>query len=91
MVSSNCSTAYMIIVLMMIILPTILGINLATAIIKGAYIQIGQIQRDICVRSPKYCHRKRGMVYKLLKFPHVITDSFHKWFLRVYIWLLGDA
>lgn len=91
MVRSDCAAADMMIVRMMISLATILGFNMATADIKGAYMQSGPIQREVYVRPPKDCHRKRGMVWKLLKLPYGLTDAGRQWLLRAENWLLGDA
>lgn len=88
LVRSDSAAADMMIIRMIISLATILDFNMASADIKGAYMQSGPIRRDVYVRPPKDCHRKRGTVWKLLKLPYGMTDAGRQWLLRVDDWLL---
>lgn len=90
-VRSDCASADMMLVRMVISLTTIMGFNLASADIKGAYMQSGPIRREVYVRPPRDCHRRRGVIWKLLKLPYGMTDAGRQWLLRAEDWMLGKA
>lgn len=91
LVRSDCAAADMMLIRLVISLTTIMGFNLGSADIKGAYMQSGPIQREVYVRPPKDCYRRRGYVWRLLKLPYGMVDAGRQWLLRVEDWLLGSA
>lgn len=91
LIRSDCAAADMLIIRLVISLATMLGFNMATADIKGAYMQSGPIQRNVYVRPPRDCSRKRGMVWRLLKLPYGMADAGRQWQMRAENWLLGKA
>lgn len=90
-VRSDSAAADMMIVRLVASLAAILGFELGTADIKGAYMQSGPITREVYVRPPRDCYRKRGVVWKLLKLPYGMTDAGRQWQLRVEDWMLRTA
>lgn len=91
LVRSGCAAADMILVRLVIRLAALMGFNMGTAYIKGAYMKIGPIQREVYVRPPKDCYLKRGCVWRLMKFTYGMADYGRQWLLRVEDWLLGKA
>lgn len=91
LVRSDSAAADMMIVRLVISLAAMLGFNLATADIKGAYMQSGPIRREVYVRPPRDCFRKRGVVWKLLKLPYGMTEAGRQWLLRVEDWMMTTA
>lgn len=72
-------------------METILGLNLSTADLKGAYMLSGPIQREVYVRPPRDCNRKLGVVWKLLKRPYGMDGSGSQWHLRADDLILGKS
>lgn len=71
-------------------IATILCFRLGCLDIKGAYLQSGPIRREIFVRPPHECAKKRGIIWKLVKHPYGITEEgrqcakvFEGWLLDV--------
>lgn len=81
----------MLFVRMVISLACMLDFDMATADIKGAYMQSGPVMREVYIRPPKDCHRKRGIVWKLLKLPYSMAEAGRQWQLRVDDLRLGKA
>lgn len=91
LVRSDSAAADMMIVILVISLAAILGFNLATADIKGAYMQSGPIRREVYLRPPRDFYHKRGVVWKLLKLPYGMADAGRQWLLRAEDWMMTTA
>lgn len=90
LVRSDSAADDMILVRLVISLTSLMELNMGTADINGAYMQRGTIQREVYVRQPKDCHRKRGSVWKLPKFPYGMAETGRQWLLRVEEWVMGS-
>lgn len=71
-----------------------LNFRLATADIKGAYLESGPIRRTIYVRPPvewSSTHTdQRNMLWKLTKFPYGIVEAVREWQTTVQARMLRD-
>lgn len=90
-VGSDCAAADMDVIRMVLCMAACLGFNVDSADIKEAFMQSGPIQRSVFVGPPRDCHRKRGMVWKLLKLTYLMADAGRQWLLRAEHWLLNDG
>lgn len=90
-IRKDSSTAQLFVIRLLLSLVTFLCFRLATADIKGAYLQSGPIQRDIYVRPPKEWCGPRGILWKLLKLPYGIVEAGRQWQKTVESWMLNEA
>lgn len=78
-VRKDSSSAPLFVVRLLLSLATFLGFRIATADIKGAFLQSGSITRDIHVRPPRELKGTRGILWKLLRLPYGIADASCLW------------
>ena len=90
-IRNNPSTEQLNIIRLLLSLVIFLGFRLATADIKGAYLQSGPIKRDIFVRPPREWRGPRMTLWKLLKLPYGIVEAGRQWQKTVEEWMLNDA
>lgn len=88
---SDSASADMITVRLVIILSPTLGLKLTTSYMRDSYMQSGPISRYIYSKKPRNCHRKRGIVLKLLKLPNCMTDASIQCLLSVVYCMLGAS
>lgn len=76
---------------MLLSIITFTALNMATADIKGAYLQSGLIKSDIYVRPAKECHfhnkYKLGIVWKLTKLQYGLIEAGSQWQTTVETWM----
>lgn len=60
-----------------------LGFSIATADVKGAYMQSGGIKREIFVRTFEPIRTPRGELWKLTRFLYGIVDAGRQWLCAV--------
>ena len=68
-----------------------MGMRLALADIKGAYLQSGPMKRDIYVRAPRGWKSTRGKLWKLTKLPYGIVEAGRQWAKAMEEWMLNVA
>ena len=90
-VRKDSSNASLFVVRLLLSLATFLSFRIATADIKGAFLQSGPINRQIFVRPPKEWHGPRGVLWKLRKLPYGIADAGRQWQKVVEKWMLDKA
>ena len=90
-VRKDSSNAPLFVVRILLSLVTFLGFRIATADIKGAFLQSGPIKRDIYVRPPREWPSPRGLLWKLLELPYGIADTGRQWQMVVEDWMLSQA
>lgn len=88
-VRRDSASADLAAVRLLISLSQILKFCIATADIKGAYMQSGPIKRTLFVRPPKKLCQK-GMVWKLLRLPYGIVEAGRQWLCAVEQWMLEE-
>lgn len=80
---------------MLLSIITCTGLDLATADIKGAYLQSCPIRREIYVRPPRERHSnnryKRGILWKLTKLPYGIVEAGRQWQKKVEYWMMTQG
>lgn len=79
----DSAAADMKIVRTVVSLAATIGFNLATADIKRKYMQSGLIRREVYVRPPRDCHRRRAFVWELSKVSYGMVDAERQWLLRI--------
>lgn len=67
---------------------TIFDFDIATADVKGAYMQPGCIQRDLYVRPPKRLAPRSSTLLKLIRLPYGIIEAGRQWLCAVEAWLI---
>lgn len=78
------------IVRLLISLPMVLDFKIATADVKGAYMQSGPIKRKLYVRPPKSV-AGRDMLWKLLRLPYGIVEAAgRQWLCVIEQWLTEE-
>ena len=94
-IRKDSATAQLNIIRLLLSLVTFLGFRLATADIKGAYLQSGPIKRAIYVRPPREWYRRHGsnrrILWKLTKLPYGIVEAGRQWQKTVENWMLSDG
>lgn len=67
---------------------SVIDLRIATAGVKGAYVQSGPIKRDFYVRPPKqFCQRQRT-AWKLPRLPYGFVEVGRHWLFATEEWLL---
>lgn len=74
-VCRDSATADLSVIRLIISLATILGFQIVTADVKGAYMQSGPIQREIYVRPPTCIDKPRNTIRKLQRIPYGIAKA----------------
>lgn len=87
-VRKDSSVAQFFAIRLLLCISTLLGLRLAMADIKGAYLQSGPIKRTIYVRPPREWRGTRGMLWKLLKLPYGIVEAGRQWQKVIEDWML---
>lgn len=64
-VRADCAAADMAVIRMLISIGNCLGFTFRSVDIAGEYMQSGLITREVCFRSPREGHRKRGVIWCL--------------------------
>lgn len=90
-VRTDSYNAPLFVIRLLLSLLTFFGFCIASAHIKGAFLQSGLIQIDIYVRPPRHRSSIRGILWKLLKPPYGIADAGRQWEKVVEKWMLSDA
>lgn len=90
LVRGDCASADMLVIRLVIAIGTCLGFLFGTGDIKGAFMQSGPIKRDVYVRPPRDCYRKRGIVWKLLKLPYGLVDAGRQWLIKIESWMIEE-
>lgn len=72
---NDCERADMTVVRMLIRIAVCIKMELALAEIKGDFMQSGPLNREVYVRLLKELTPRRGMLWRLLKFPHGLSDA----------------
>lgn len=94
-IRKDSATAQLGVIRLLLSVSTLLGLQLATADIKGAYLQSGPIKRTIFVRPPKEHlynqNHHRGTLWKLTKLPYGIVEAGRQWQKTVEDWMLTDV
>lgn len=75
------------IVRMIISLSLLLGFNLATAHVKGAYMQSGPNHRDIYVRPRNRIDDRQTSIWKLLHLAYGIYEAGRRWLCTIENWM----
>ena len=88
-IRKDSSTAQFDVIRILLAAVTFLGMRLAMADIKGAYLQSGPIQREIYVRPPREWTDARGKVWKLTKLPYGIVEAGRQWAKTIEDWMLN--
>lgn len=78
-VRKDSSNAPLFVVRLLLSLVTFLCFRIGTADIKGAFLQIGPIRRNIYVRPPREWNSLRGLLWRLLKLPYGIAGAGRQW------------
>ena len=87
-IRKDSSTAQFDVIRLLLAVATFVGMRLAMADIKGAYLQSGPIQRKIFVRPPREWRGERGKLWKLKKLPYGIIEAGRQWAKTVEEWML---
>lgn len=82
-VRRDSASAELFIVRVLLSISAILGFKIATADVKGAYMQSGGISRDIFVSTFKPIEARRGQLWKLLRLPYCIFEAGRQWLCSV--------
>lgn len=85
-VRRDSASADLSIVRLLLSLALILDFDIATADVKGAYMQSGPIKRELYVRPPKHIAH-RNVLWKLLRLPYGIVEAGRQWFCAAENWL----
>lgn len=72
----------MIVVRILLIIGIFPVLMFGAVYIKGAFKQIVPI-KEVYVRPPHDCCRRRGILWRLLKFPYVMVDSGYQFLLSI--------
>ena len=86
---TDSSTAQFPVIRLVLSLATILRFAVSSIDITGAYIQAGEIQRDIYMRPPRGWSAHPGVLWKLEKPAYGLVDSGRIWQLYAEDWLLS--
>ena len=78
-IRKDSSTAQFDVIRILLTAVTFIGMRLALADIKGAYLQSGPIQREIYVRPPREWKGSRGKLWRLTKLPYGIVEAGRQW------------
>lgn len=78
-VRKDSSNAPLFVIRLLLSLVTFFGFRIATADIKGAFLQSGPIKRDLYVRPPRQWSTIQGILRKLLMLPYGIGDAGRQW------------
>lgn len=90
-VRADCAAADMAVIRMLISIGTCLGLTFGSADITGAYMQSGPITREVYVRPPRECKRKRGVVWRLKKLPYGLADAGRQWSTKIEGWMQVES
>lgn len=71
---------------LMISLAMVLDFKIATADVKGAYIQSGRIRCELYVRPPKNV-AESNVLWKLLRLPYAVVEAWCQWLWVIEQWL----
>lgn len=86
-VRRDSASADLSIVRLIILLAIILGFEISTADVKGAYMQSGPIQREIYVRPPSRINTRQNTVWKLQRLPYGIVEAGRQWLCAIETWM----
>lgn len=89
-VRRDSSSADLSVVRLLLSLSVMLRLEIATADVKGAYMQSGRIQRDIYVRPPRSHSNRHAPLWKLRRLPYGIVEAGRQWLCAVENWLLRE-
>lgn len=90
-VRKDSATAQFVVTRLMLALVTMLPFRLGVVDIKGAYLQIGPIRREIYVRPPQeLASLRRGYIWHLTKLPYGITEAGRQGAITIETWLVKD-
>lgn len=89
-VRRDSASAELFIVRLLLSIASMLGFTIATADVKGAYMQSGEINRDIFVRTFEPVSSPRGMLWKLLRLPYGIVEAGRQWLCAVEHWMTTE-
>lgn len=87
-IRKDSSTAQFDVIRMLLAVCSFVGLRLAMADIKGAYLQSGPIKREVFVRPPREWLGTRGRLWKLKKLPYGIVEAGRQWAKTVEEWML---
>ena len=87
-IRKDSSTAQFDVIRILIAVARFIGMRLAMADIKGAYLHSGPIQREIYVRPPREWRGERGKLWKLKKLRYGIIKAGRQWAKTVEEWML---
>lgn len=90
-VRKDSSTAQFDVIRLLLAVTTFLGMRLAMADVKGAYLQSGPIRREIYVRPPREWKGQRGTLWRLTKLPYGIVEAGRQWAKTVEEWMLTEG
>lgn len=71
-------------------LTTLLGFDLVTVDVRGAYMQSGPIQRELYFRPLKNVDLHRQVAWKLLRLPFGIIEAGRQWLCAIEDWMLQE-
>lgn len=86
----DISAADLSVVKILVSLTALLNFYLATANVKGAYMQSGIIQQNIYVRPLKRLASRRLFKWKLNRLPYGIVEAKRLWLCALETWLLDQ-
>lgn len=86
----DSAAAELLVVHLVLCIASLIGFSVATADVKGAYMQSGDAKREIYVGTFDPIRMPRGKLRKLNKLPHGIVDAGSKWLCSVGGWMKGE-
>lgn len=90
-IRKDSATAQFNVIRTLLSLASLRNLRLATADIKGAFMQSGPIKRDIYMRPPQEWKGERGVIWKLTKLVYGIAESGRQWSQTIETWMYNQC